>query len=78
MSTKICPSKCGGAAGMNYMRGEVVQEFNMETKAPQITDWTCPYCGFKETLTVEFAQSGGTYNSGVGYKMDPVPNAPLV
>jgi len=65
MASQICPTKCGGAAGMNYMKGEVTQEFNMSTQAPQITDWTCPYCGYKYTETVPFESTGGTYNSGI-------------
>lgn len=65
MATKICPYKCGGAGGMNYMKGEVTQEYNNSTQAPQITQWTCPYCGYKETETIPFLATGGTYNSGI-------------
>ena len=64
MAIKLC-MKCGGAAGMAYMKGEVTQEFDMVTGDPQITTWTCPYCGNIETEEIEFAKSGGTYNSGI-------------
>jgi C4-type Zn-finger protein len=64
LTPKICPV-CQGAAGMPYMKGVVTQKFDMTTKVPEITEWTCPYCGHKETDTIEFAQSGGNYNSGI-------------
>ena len=64
LTPKVCPN-CQGAAGMPYMKGVVTQVFDMTTKVPEITEWTCPYCGHKETEEVEFAKSGGTYNSGV-------------
>jgi len=64
MATQIC-TKCGGGNTLPYMKGEVIQEFDMATEAAQITEWTCPYCGFKETETVPYESTGGTYNSGV-------------
>lgn len=64
MATKIC-LKCEPRAGMNFMKGEVTQEYNNDTEAAQITEWTCPYCGHKETETIPFESTGGTFNSGV-------------
>jgi len=64
MGTTIC-TKCGGANGLPYMKGEVIQEYDHATHAPQITEWTCPYCGYKETEEIPFEAMGGTYNSGV-------------
>ncbi len=62
MATQLC--NCGGGYGLPYMKGEVTQEFDMATHADQITEWTCPFCGKKETETVPY-ESMGMYNSGV-------------
>jgi len=84
LTPKIC-TECGGAAGMPYMKGVVTQKFvapvvenGQETtpEQPEITQWTCPYCGHSYPETIYFSQSGGNYNSGIGYKMSPVPQAP--
>jgi len=64
MASKTCPNNCGGGWGLPQMKGEVVQEFDMATHADQITDWTCPYCGYTETETISF-DAMGVYNSGI-------------
>ncbi len=86
LTPRIC-TKCGGAAGMAYMKGVVTQKFvaaivddetgqEVTPEQPEITQWTCPYCGYSEPEEIYFSQSGGNYNSGIGYKMSPVPQAP--
>jgi hypothetical protein len=50
---------------MNFMAGEVDQEFNIETGDAQITTWTCPYCGYSEVETIPFTGMGASYNSGI-------------
>lgn len=62
MATQIC-KMCESRGGMNFMKGEVTQEYSSETQAAQITEWTCPYCGYKETETVPFTGMGVAYNS---------------
>ena len=64
LNPKIC-TKCQGSHSLPYMKGNIIQEFNSTTKVPMITEWTCPYCGHKETETIEFADAFGAYNSGI-------------
>ena len=64
MATKIC-LMCESRGGMNFMKGDVTQEFDSETKAAEITEWSCPYCGYKETETVPYTGMGVAYNSGI-------------
>lgn len=64
MASKIC-LKCETRGGMNFMKGEVTQKYDTATQAPELTTWTCPYCGYEETETNPYVGMGVTYNSGI-------------
>lgn len=57
-----CP-KCESRSGLNIMKGEVTQLMDAATKTPQITEWTCGYCGYKDSDTVYMGEMGGSQNT---------------
>lgn len=69
MSYKLCPA-CTGTT--NYMTGIITQPFDPATEDSQITDFVCPYCGYTETETIDAPATIGSYNSDIGYLMEPV------
>ena len=62
MQNKVCPI-CESRSGLNIMKGEVVQLMYAKTDiAPaqdKIIDWTCGFCGHKETDTIQMTELGG-------------------
>ena len=64
MAARLCP-QCKLGGGINHMKGNITQKYNITTQVPEITEWTCPYCGHKETESVPYQAEGGTYNSGI-------------
>jgi hypothetical protein len=73
MPTKQCPA-CH-ANGMNMMNAEVVQLANVDTNTPEKINWTCGYCGFKDSDTFYISEFG-TENTKTMIN-PPVEEAPI-
>ncbi len=69
MAALLCP-KCETRGSINHMKGEVTP-YNPETSDPEVTVWTCPFCGWSETQTVTY-EAMGVYDNGVDQGPDKV------
>jgi len=62
MQAKVCPI-CESRSGLNIMKGEVTQLMYAKTDTTpaqaKIINWTCGFCGHKETDTIQMTELGG-------------------
>ncbi len=58
MATRECPI-CESRAGLNMMAGEITQLIDVATDTPQLTDWTCGFCGYQESEVTQVCSLGG-------------------
>jgi hypothetical protein len=62
MQQKVCPI-CEARSGLNIMKGEVTQHMFAKTDSTdaiaKVVEWTCGFCGHKETDTIQMTELGG-------------------